>query len=83
MTLCNQYHFFLLTSILCCYVLSEYPPIINEQERLEYKKEFDRDHMEYKRLQAELDDINQGLADTDRELDSLQEGSPQYMVCNL
>ncbi|XP_050964707.1 occludin b [Labeo rohita] len=58
---------------------SEYPPIINEQERLEYKKEFDRDHMEYKRLQAELDDINQGLADTDRELDSLQEGSPQYM----
>lgn len=58
---------------------SEYPPIINEQERLEYKKEFDRDHMEYKRLQAELDDINQGLADTDKELDYLQEGSPQFM----
>ncbi|KAL0193598.1 hypothetical protein M9458_011894, partial [Cirrhinus mrigala] len=57
----------------------EYPPIINEQERLEYKREFDRDHMEYKRLQAELDDINQGLAEADRELDSLQEGSPQFM----
>ncbi|XP_067264029.1 occludin b isoform X2 [Chanodichthys erythropterus] len=57
----------------------EYPPIINEQERLEYKREFDRDHMEYKRLQAELDDINQGLADADRELDRLQEGSPQFL----
>ncbi|XP_016321609.1 occludin-like [Sinocyclocheilus anshuiensis] len=58
---------------------SEYPPIINEQERLGYKREFDRDHMEYKRLQAELDDINQGLAEADRELDSSQEGSPQFM----
>ncbi|KTG39433.1 hypothetical protein cypCar_00014797 [Cyprinus carpio] len=58
---------------------SEYPPIINEQERLEYKREFDRDHMEYKRLQAELDDINQGLAEADRELGSSQEGSPQFM----
>ncbi|XP_048043555.1 occludin b isoform X2 [Megalobrama amblycephala] len=57
----------------------EYPPIINEQERLEYKREFDRDHMEYKHLQAELDDINQGLADADRELDRLQEGSPQFL----
>lgn len=37
--------------------------------------------MEYKHLQAELDDINQGLADTDKELDYLQEGSPQFMVC--
>lgn len=39
--------------------------------------------MVYKRLQAELDDINQGLADADRELDRLEEGSPQFMVCNL
>ncbi|TRY65917.1 hypothetical protein DNTS_026614 [Danionella cerebrum] len=58
---------------------SGYPPIITEQERLEYKREFDRDHMEYKRLQAELDDINHGLADVDRELDELQEGSPQFL----
>ncbi|XP_005171901.1 occludin b isoform X1 [Danio rerio] len=58
---------------------TEYPPIINEQERLEYKRDFDRDHMVYKRLQAELDDINQGLADADRELDRLEEGSPQFM----
>ncbi|XP_051963904.1 occludin b [Xyrauchen texanus] len=58
---------------------NEYPPIIDENERLEYKKDFDRDYMEYKRLQAELDDINQGLADVDKELDVLQEGSRQFM----
>ncbi|XP_052448976.1 occludin-like [Carassius gibelio] len=58
---------------------SEYPPIINEQERLEYKREFDRDHIEYKRLQAELDDVNQGLAEADREMHRSQEGSPQFM----
>lgn len=59
---------------------SEFPPILNETERVDYKREFDHNLMEYKRLQAELDDINQGLADVDRELDSLQEGSPQFLV---
>ncbi|XP_051552605.1 occludin b isoform X2 [Myxocyprinus asiaticus] len=58
---------------------NEYPPIINEKKRLEYKRDFDRDHMEYKHLQAELDDINHGLADVDKELDDLQEGTPQFM----
>ncbi|GAA6090134.1 occludin b isoform X1 [Tachysurus ichikawai] len=57
----------------------EFPPILNETERVDYKREFDHNLMEYKRLQAELDDINQGLADVDRELDSLQEGSPQFL----
>lgn len=58
---------------------SEFPPILNERERLDYKREFDRDLMEYKNLQAELDDINLGLAEVDRELDGLQEGSPQFL----
>lgn len=39
--------------------------------------------MEYKRLQAELDDINLGLMEVDRELDRLQEGSPQFLVRDL
>lgn len=39
--------------------------------------------MEYKRLQAELDDINNGLADVDKELNHLEEGSPQFMVCTF
>ncbi|XP_076855106.1 occludin b isoform X2 [Brachyhypopomus gauderio] len=56
----------------------EFPPIKSDNERLRYKRQFDRDHMEYKRLQAELDDVNMGLLEVDRELDRLQEGSPQF-----
>ncbi|XP_023276945.1 occludin-like [Seriola lalandi dorsalis] len=58
---------------------SEFPPIANEQERNDYKREFDRDHLEYKDLQAELDAINKNLSEVDRELDELEEGSPQYL----
>ncbi|KAM7392197.1 hypothetical protein PAMP_022826 [Pampus punctatissimus] len=55
------------------------PSIVDEQERLNYKREFDRDHQEYKSLQAELDSINQDLAELDRELDRLPEGTPQFL----
>ncbi|MEQ2263182.1 hypothetical protein XENORESO_004232 [Xenotaenia resolanae] len=58
---------------------SEFPPIANEDQRNNYKQEFDRDHLEYKDLQAELDAINKDLSNLDRELDELQEGSPQYL----
>lgn len=58
---------------------SEFPPIANEQERNDYKREFDHDHREYKDLQAELDAINQSLSAVDRELDQLEEGSPQHL----
>ncbi|KAM7392299.1 hypothetical protein PAMA_007421 [Pampus argenteus] len=57
----------------------EFPPIINELERNNYKREFDRDHQEYKDMQAELDAINKNLSEVDKELDELQEGSPQYL----
>lgn len=53
---------------------------MNEQDRNNYKREFDHDHQEYKDLQAELDAINKNLSEVDRELDELQEGSPQYLV---
>lgn len=58
---------------------SEFPPIENEQQRNDYKREFDRDHQEYKDLQAELDAVNKNLSQVDRELDDLQEGSPEYL----
>ncbi|KAM3850347.1 occludin [Diretmus argenteus] len=58
---------------------SEFPPIANEQERIEYKQQFDRDHQEYKDLQAELDVVNKDLSDIDRQLDEMQEGSPQFL----
>ncbi|KAF6714749.1 Occludin [Oryzias melastigma] len=57
----------------------EFPPIRNEQERNSYKREFDKDHNEYKSLQAELDNINRKLSELDGELDELEEGSPQYL----
>lgn len=58
---------------------SEFPPIVNTQERDDYKHLFDQDHQEYKGLQAEMDQINRRLAEVDRELDGLQEGSPQFL----
>ncbi|XP_056323156.1 occludin-like [Danio aesculapii] len=58
---------------------SEFPPIVNTQERDDYKHLFDQDHQEYKDLQAEMDQINRRLAEVDRELDGLQEGSPQFL----
>ncbi|XP_032425952.1 occludin [Xiphophorus hellerii] len=58
---------------------SEFPPIANEQERNRYKQEFDRDHLEYKDLQAELDVLNKDLSNLDKELDELEEGSPQFL----
>ncbi|KAL0183155.1 hypothetical protein M9458_022530, partial [Cirrhinus mrigala] len=58
---------------------SEFPPIMNNEERDYYKRLFDKDHQEYKELQAVLDQINKRLAEVDRELDDLQEGSPQFL----
>ncbi|MED6242603.1 hypothetical protein ATANTOWER_007169, partial [Ataeniobius toweri] len=56
-----------------------FPSIMNEHERLTYKKEFDRDHLEYKSVQAELDVINQDLADLEGYLDRHPERSPQFL----
>lgn len=61
-------------------MFSEFPPIADDDEREKYKHIFDTDHQEYKSLQAELDVINKRLAEVDRELDELQEGTPQYQV---
>ncbi|XP_029025055.1 occludin [Betta splendens] len=58
---------------------SEFPPIKNEQERSDYKREFDLTHQEYKDLQAELDGVNKDLSDLDKQLDELEEGSPQFL----
>lgn len=64
----------------CFCFSSEFPPIINNEEREDYKRLFDKDHQEYKELQAEMDQINKRLAEVDHELDDLQEGSPQFLV---
>ncbi|XP_054630276.1 occludin b [Dunckerocampus dactyliophorus] len=56
-----------------------FPSIVDEEERLTYKQEFDRDYHEYKRIQAELDNLNQRLAYLDGELDKHPEGSSQFL----
>lgn len=53
---------------------------MDEEERLNYKHEFDQDHREYKSLQAELDSINQELAELDTRMNTHPEGSPQFLV---
>ncbi|XP_069606918.1 occludin [Ranitomeya imitator] len=57
---------------------SEYPPITSDQQRQDYKREFDTDLQEYKRLQTELEDVSKALAQLDTELDEHPEGSQSY-----
>lgn len=57
---------------------SEYPPITWDQQRLDYKREFDADLQEYKRLQAELEEVTKSMVQLDKELDEHPEGSQSY-----
>ncbi|CAH2296949.1 occludin [Pelobates cultripes] len=56
----------------------EYPPITSDQMRQEYKRDFDAGLQEYKRLQAELDDVTKSLSQLDKELDEYPEESREY-----
>ncbi|XP_068104236.1 occludin-like [Hyperolius riggenbachi] len=56
----------------------EYPPITSDYQRQDYKKEFDTGLQEYKKLQAELDEVTKSLATLDEELDAHPEGSQAY-----
>nr|XP_033784363.1 occludin isoform X2 [Geotrypetes seraphini] len=58
----------------------EYPHITSDQQRQEYKHEFDSGLQEYKKLQADLEEIHNILAQVDRELDDLPEESEAYKV---
>ncbi len=59
---------------------STYPEITSDAERHDYKREFDADLREYKRLCAEMDDINDQLNKLSRQLDTLDETSAKYQV---
>ncbi|KAF6126184.1 occludin [Phyllostomus discolor] len=58
----------------------EYPPITSDHQRQLYKRSFDSGLQEYKRLQAELDEINKELSRLDKELDDYREESEEYMA---
>lgn len=59
---------------------STYPEITSDAERHEYKREFDADLREYKRLCAEMDDITDRLNKLSRQLDALDDTSAKYQV---
>uniref|UniRef100_A0A3Q3L3L7 Zgc:154006 n=1 Tax=Mastacembelus armatus TaxID=205130 RepID=A0A3Q3L3L7_9TELE len=60
------------------YLYRLYPEIISEEQRRQYKKEFDSDLVHYKSLCAEMDDISDQMHKLSRELDTLDEGSMKY-----
>lgn len=59
---------------------SVYPVITSDAKRHEYKREFDADLREYKRLCADMDDINDQLNKLSRQLDTLDDSSAKYQV---
>lgn len=59
---------------------STYPEITSDAQRQDYKREFDADLREYKRLCAEMDDINDQLNKLSRQLDTLDDTSAKYQV---
>uniref|UniRef100_A0A3Q0S6J8 Occludin n=1 Tax=Amphilophus citrinellus TaxID=61819 RepID=A0A3Q0S6J8_AMPCI len=59
---------------------SMYPEITSDAQRHDYKREFDTDLREYKRLCAEMDDINDQLNKLSRQLDTLDDTSARYQI---
>ncbi|XP_069818414.1 occludin-like isoform X2 [Dendropsophus ebraccatus] len=57
---------------------SIYPPITSDAQRQDYKREFGSDLKRYKKMCAEMDDINTQLQQLNKQLDGLSEGTTQY-----
>ncbi|KAG8014047.1 Occludin [Nibea albiflora] len=64
------------------YLYRLYPEIISDEQRRQYKKEFDSDLARYKSLCAEMDEISDQMHKLSRELDALDEGSMKYQTPN-
>ncbi|KAK7945266.1 hypothetical protein WMY93_000994 [Mugilogobius chulae] len=60
------------------HLLGQYPAIISDEQRREYKREFDSDLSRYKRLCADMDDISDQMHKLSRELDTLEPSSVKY-----
>lgn len=57
-----------------------YPAITSDEERCKYKKEFDFNLGQYKKLCSEVYDISDEMQKLSRELDMLDEDSMKYQV---
>ncbi|XP_047197973.1 uncharacterized protein LOC118118010 [Hippoglossus stenolepis] len=55
-----------------------YPEITSDEQRQQYKREFDSDLARYKRLCADMDNISDQMHKLSRELDALDESSVKY-----
>lgn len=78
----SDWYIFIANAYLlpCSSCSSAYPAIRSDAERHDYKREFDADLKEYKRLCAEMDDINDHLNKLSRQLDTLDDTSAKYQV---
>ncbi|KAK7888880.1 hypothetical protein WMY93_024440 [Mugilogobius chulae] len=57
-----------------------YPEISSDAQRQDYKREFDADLKEYKRMCADMDDINDQLNKLSRQLDTLDDQTAKYQT---
>uniref|UniRef100_A0A3B3U2R3 Zgc:154006 n=1 Tax=Poecilia latipinna TaxID=48699 RepID=A0A3B3U2R3_9TELE len=62
------------------YLYRLYPAITTDEQRHQYKREFDSDLAHYKRLCSEMDHVSDQVHKLSRELDTLDEGSVRYQV---
>nr|XP_019962973.1 PREDICTED: occludin-like [Paralichthys olivaceus] len=60
------------------YLYRLYPEITSDEQRQQYKREFDSDLACYKRLCADMDNISDEMHKLSRELDTLDESSMKY-----
>ncbi|XP_077439853.1 occludin [Vanacampus margaritifer] len=58
--------------------VSMYPEITSDEQRHDYKSEFDADLRDYKRMCADMDDINDRFNQLSRQLDTLDDTSAKY-----
>lgn len=60
----------------------EYPEIISDRQRRQYRRDFDSSLARYTNLCKEMDDICDQIHKLGRELDSLDKDSIKYQVAN-
>lgn len=69
-----------LLRIRSCFSSRLYPEIISDEQRQQYKTEFDSDLTRYKTLCADMDELSDQIHQLSRELDCLDVDSIQYQV---
>lgn len=69
-----------LLTVRSCSSSRLYPEIISDEQRQNYKTEFDSDLSRYKTLCADMDELSDQIHQLSRELDSLDVDSIKYQV---